>query len=115
MTLAIGTNPSSGSVLGTISVSAVNGVATFNNVTVDKVGNGSEPASVTIRMPATTPATNNFGRLLFGAPVRVRVAGLARYLQARLTTSRRSNIVATMTGRGLRTPHRWRFAITSGA
>src|SRR5207237_222260 len=40
VTLAIGTNPSSGTLSGTKTVAAVNGVATFSNLSIDKVGTG---------------------------------------------------------------------------
>src|SRR5205823_11385837 len=38
--MAIGTNPSSGSLSGTTPVAAVNGVATFNNLSINKGGTG---------------------------------------------------------------------------
>src|SRR5438046_9967601 len=38
--LAIAANPSGGTLAGTTSVAAVNGVATFANVSIDKVGTG---------------------------------------------------------------------------
>lgn len=40
VTLAIGTNPGAGTLSGTVSVGAVNGVATFSNLSIDKVGAG---------------------------------------------------------------------------
>src|SRR6185437_3247089 len=40
VTLAIGTNPSSGTLSGTKTVAAVNGVATFSNLSVNKAGTG---------------------------------------------------------------------------
>ena len=40
ITLAIGTNPSGGTLSGTITVSAVNGVATFSTLSIDKAGTG---------------------------------------------------------------------------
>ena len=40
ITLAIGTNPSGGVLSGTVTVDAVNGVATFSNLSIDQVGNG---------------------------------------------------------------------------
>src|SRR5207248_1489617 len=40
VTVAIGTNPSSGTLGGTKSVAAVAGVATFANLAIDKVGTG---------------------------------------------------------------------------
>src|ERR1043165_4533143 len=40
VTIAIGTNSGSGTLSGTATVAAVNGVATFNTLTIDKVGTG---------------------------------------------------------------------------
>ena len=40
MTIAIGTNPGSGTLSGTLTVSAVNGVATFSNLSINKAANG---------------------------------------------------------------------------
>ena len=40
ITLAIGTNPGSGTLSGTATAAAVNGVATFNNLSIEKAGSG---------------------------------------------------------------------------
>ena len=40
VTLAIGTNPGGGTLVGTKTVAAVSGVATFSNLSIDKVGSG---------------------------------------------------------------------------
>ena len=40
VTVAIGTNPGSGTLGGTLTVAAVNGVATFSNLSIDKAGTG---------------------------------------------------------------------------
>ena len=40
VTLAIGTNPGSGTLSGTVTVAAVNGVATFSNLSINKAGTG---------------------------------------------------------------------------
>jgi uncharacterized repeat protein (TIGR01451 family) len=40
VTISIGTNPVGGSLSGTTTVAAVNGVATFSNLRIDKAGNG---------------------------------------------------------------------------
>jgi hypothetical protein len=106
-----GVAPTAGAGTAYVGPFTVRATGNLRVVAFDKVGNASIPVSVSVRAATTTPSA----RLVFGAPFRVNVGGAARYLPARLTTSRRSNIVATMTGRGLRTPHRWRFAIASGA
>jgi hypothetical protein len=40
ITLAIGTNPSGGTLGGTVTMAASGGIATFNNLTIDKPGTG---------------------------------------------------------------------------
>src|SRR5207244_1594766 len=40
ITVAIGTNPASGTLAGTTTVAAVSGVATFSNLSIDKAGTG---------------------------------------------------------------------------
>ena len=40
VTLSIGTNPGGGTLSGTTTVAAVNGTATFSNLSIDKIGNG---------------------------------------------------------------------------
>lgn len=40
VTLAIGSNPAGGTLSGTVTVNAVNGVASFGNVSIDQVGSG---------------------------------------------------------------------------
>ena len=40
VTVAIGTNPGSGTLGGTVTVAAVNGVATFSNLSINKAGTG---------------------------------------------------------------------------
>jgi hypothetical protein len=40
VTLAIGTNPASGTLMGTLAQTAVNGVATFSDLNIDKAGSG---------------------------------------------------------------------------
>src|SRR5579871_940108 len=40
VTISIGTNPSSGTLGGTLTVAAVNGVATFSDLSIDKAGTG---------------------------------------------------------------------------
>src|SRR5207253_1278691 len=40
ITVAIGTNPASGTLSGTTTVAAVNGVATFSHLSIDKAGAG---------------------------------------------------------------------------
>ncbi len=51
VTVAIGTNPGGGTLAGTASVAAVSGVATFSNLSINKVGTG-----YTLTAAATGPA-----------------------------------------------------------
>src|SRR5437667_3342380 len=59
ITLAIGTNPASGTLAGTTTVAAVNGVATFANLSINNPGTGyTLTASATGLMGATSNAFN---------------------------------------------------------
>src|SRR5436190_1670520 len=59
ITLAIGTNLGSGTLAGTTTVAAVNGVATFSNLSIDKAGTGyTLTASATDLTSATSTAFN---------------------------------------------------------
>src|SRR5205809_179514 len=59
ITLAIGTNPASGTLAGTTTVAAVNGVATFANVSINNPGTGyTLTASATGLTSATSSAFN---------------------------------------------------------
>ena len=40
MTLSLGNNPGGGTLSGTLTVAAVNGVATFNNLSINAAGSG---------------------------------------------------------------------------
>ncbi|HEX2637446.1 MAG TPA: Ig-like domain repeat protein [Gemmatimonadales bacterium] len=57
VTLAIGSNPAGGTLSGTVTVNAVNGVASFGNVSIDQVGSGyTLTASAAGLAGATSPA-----------------------------------------------------------
>src|SRR5436309_6718861 len=59
ITVAIGTNPASGTLAGTTTVAAVNGVATFANLSINNPGTGyTLTASATGLMGATSNAFN---------------------------------------------------------
>jgi hypothetical protein len=72
----------------------------------DKAGNASNAVVLAIRSAAD--------RLVFSAPPRLVVKSRARYLFARVASTRRAVASATMTGPNLKTPHRWRFILGSG-
>jgi Bacterial Ig-like domain (group 3)/Bacterial Ig domain len=57
VTLAIGTNPSGGTLSGTTTVTAVNGVATFSNLSIDKTGNGYTLTASATGLTGTTSPT----------------------------------------------------------
>src|SRR5205807_163384 len=62
ITLAIGTNPASGTLAGTTTVAAVNGVATFSNLSIDTAGTGyTLTASATGLTGATSSVFNVVG------------------------------------------------------
>ena len=59
VTMAIGTNPSSGTLAGTLTVNAVAGVATFSNLSINAAGSGyTLAASATGLTGATSSAFN---------------------------------------------------------
>jgi len=65
VTLAIGTNPSSGILGGTITMAASGGIATFNNLTIDKPGTGY---TLTAACPGLTGAPSSAFNITIGAP-----------------------------------------------
>ena len=73
ITIAIGTNPSTGTLAGTFAVGAVNGVATFSNLSINKVGTGyTLTANATgLLTAASTPFNVTAGtasKLVFSVP-----------------------------------------------
>src|SRR5207245_2480359 len=68
VTVAIGTNPSSGTLSGTLTQTAVSGVATFNNLSINKAGNGyTLTASSTVSGVSLISATSNSFNITTGA------------------------------------------------
>ncbi|HET7449750.1 MAG TPA: invasin domain 3-containing protein, partial [Gaiellaceae bacterium] len=59
VTLAIGTNPGGGTLSGTTSVSAVNGVATFSTLSIDKAGTGYTLTASSTGLTGATSSTFN--------------------------------------------------------
>jgi uncharacterized repeat protein (TIGR01451 family) len=59
VSVAIGTNPGSGTLSGTPTVAAVAGVATFSNVSIDKVGTGYMLAASSNSLTGSTSSTFN--------------------------------------------------------
>ena len=68
--VAIGTNPSSGTLSGTTSVAAVAGTATFSTLNIDKAGNGY---TLSASSGVLTPATTNTFNITAGAPAKLAV------------------------------------------
>ncbi len=68
VTLAIGSNPAGGVLSGTVTVGAVNGVATFSNLSIDKAGNGY---TLTAAASALTGVTSASFDILTGAANRL--------------------------------------------
>ena len=85
VTLAIGTNPASGTLAGTLTTNAVNGVATFSNLSINNVGtgytlvasssglSGATSAAFNILATVATPTIDPNGGTYSG-PVTVRLA-----------------------------------------
>jgi hypothetical protein len=65
ITLAIGANPGSGTLSGTNPVAAVNGVATFSNLSINRTGNGYTLRATSGTLTAATSAAFN---ITAGAP-----------------------------------------------
>ena len=59
VTIAIGANPSSGTLSGTLSVAAVNGVATFGNLSINNAGNGFTLTVASSGLTGLTSSTFN--------------------------------------------------------
>src|SRR3989441_542444 len=72
ITVAIGTNPASGTLSGTTTVAAVNGVATFSNLSIDKAGTGY---TLTVSATGLTGATSSAFNVV--APVSAVVAAVS--------------------------------------
>jgi chitobiase/beta-hexosaminidase-like protein len=85
---------------------AVSSLTNLKVVAFDKAGNASAVTAITVRSLADS--------LVLAAPLRVTVRPAGRYLRARVSSTQRARMVATMTGRGLGL-HRWRFTIARGA
>src|SRR5207302_1854160 len=59
VTIALGTNPSGGTLGGTLTVAAVSGVASFANLTLDKAGNGYTLAASAASLTGATSSAFN--------------------------------------------------------
>lgn len=68
VTLTIGTNPGSGTLSGTATVAAVGGVATFNNLNIDKAGTGY---TLVASSGALTSATSTSFNITAGAAAKL--------------------------------------------
>ena len=80
VTLAIGTNPAGGTLSGTATVSAVSGVATFSNLSIDKVGDDYTLTAAAAGLTGATSAafdilTGDADRLVFIVQPTDRVVG----------------------------------------
>src|SRR5262249_7625700 len=59
ITLTISTNPGGGTLSGTVTVNAVNGIATFTNLSIDKAGTGYRLAASSSGLTGATSNTFN--------------------------------------------------------
>ncbi len=69
VTLSLAANPGSGTLSGTLTVAAVNGVATFSNLRINRPGAGYSLAAVSAGL---TDATSNAFTITAGAPASLR-------------------------------------------
>src|SRR5437016_1869813 len=67
ITLAIGTNPGSGTLAGTTTVAAVNGVATFANVSINSPGTGYTLTASATTLAGASSSSFNIAALTFAA------------------------------------------------
>ena len=72
VTIAVGTNPAGGTLSGTLTQAAVNGVATFANLSIDRLGTGYTLTAASTGLTAATSAAFNViaapsTKLVFGA------------------------------------------------
>ncbi|HEY7603734.1 MAG TPA: FN3 associated domain-containing protein [Gaiellaceae bacterium] len=72
----------------------------------DKAGNPSALVALTVSSLAS--------RLLVAAPAAVVVKAKGHFVQARVRTTRRALVTATMSGKGLKKAMRWHFVLPSG-
>src|SRR5262249_11036738 len=77
-----GSNPGGGTLSGTTTMGAVGGIATFNNLSIDKVGNGYTLIAADGILSGTTSGTFNISfaaadHLVFGVQPSNTVAGVA--------------------------------------
>ena len=82
ITLAIGTNPASGTLAGTKTVAAVNGVATFSTLSLNVVGTGYTLTAAATGLTGATSTAFNIGvgaaaKLVFTVQPSTAVAGAA--------------------------------------
>ena len=114
VTLAIGTNPGGGTLSGTKTRAAFNGVATFSNLSIDKVGTGYTLTAVSTGLTGSTSAAFNITagaakKLAFGtqpsntaggAPITPAVTVQILDAQGNLTTSTAPVVIAIGTNAG---------------
>ncbi|MGQ0508365.1 MAG: Kelch repeat-containing protein [Myxococcaceae bacterium] len=74
VTLALGANPGGSTLGGTVSVTAVNGIATFSNLSLNKVGTGY---TLTASSAGLTGATSNAFNITPGTATRIAVLGVS--------------------------------------
>ena len=72
VTLALGANPGGSTLSGTVTVGAVAGVATFNNISLNKVGTGY---TLVASSGALTPATSSAFNITAGAAATLIISG----------------------------------------
>jgi VCBS repeat-containing protein len=124
VTLAIGSNPAGGTLSGTLTVGAVNGVATFSNLSIDRSGNGYTLTAAADGLTGVTSSTFDIvpgaaNRLVFitqptdrvvgekfspGVQVQVQDAGGNPVLAATGTITLTSSVTGTLTGTATATP-----------
>src|SRR6185295_4114551 len=82
ITVAIGANPGGGALSGTATVSAVSGVATFSNLSIDKSGTGYTLTAASGALTGASSSSFNISpaaasKLAFTAPIPNATAGVS--------------------------------------
>ena len=112
VTIAIGTNPSGGTLAGTAAENAVNGIASFSNLSINKTGDGytltaAATPGLTSAISSTFPVTGGNGS---GLTINLTSAGnfnMQKSTNPKPTNNDTFNLPAILTATGGTPPYTW--------
>jgi hypothetical protein len=108
VTVAIGTNPSGGTLGGTAAENAVNGIASFSNLSINKTGDGYALTAKTTGLTSATSSTFSVtGGNGSGLTINVTSAGNFNMQRSTNPKSDTFNIPAILTATGGTPPYTW--------